>query len=251
MRLLVALTTIAVAACSSSAPAPAPLALLDEADSIGKWTGLKAVVEPVQSGKASAAWRGAGTGGMAKLEPAPTDWSKHNVLAFDLHSSTPKERHIIVVAVSTKDVEKWSYYIHRVRIDWEGWRTVRLPFAKFGHARTPNGWNAIDSLCFYSRGWDIEPLKGSVIHLDNVRLEYSPKLARRTQPRRKRTPSPKFEPWQGKLAFPPLPVGRRVRVCRQGQGGRHAAAAHGRVRGKVPHDAHRYAQVQARRHPRA
>ncbi len=199
------LAVFAIPALSLHAAAPAALVLLDEADTIGKWAGVTLARDPVQTGIASAEWRGAGAGGMAKLDPAPADWSQYNVLAFGLHSSTAQERQIILVAVSTEDGKPWSYFIHKIKVDWRGWRTVRIPFAKFGRARTPKGWQAIDSLCFYSRGWDIEPLKGSVIHLDNVRLEYSAEVARRRQPRRKKTPSPKLEPWQGKLAFPAFP----------------------------------------------
>lgn len=200
------LPAMILATCTSHllAAAPAPIVLLDEADTIGKWSGVEVATEPVQSGRASARWSGAGRGGVAKLDPAPSDWSRHNVLMFDLHSNTADERQTIIVAVSTEDADAWSYYMYRLKIDWAGWRMVRIPFVKFRIARSPKGWHAIDSLCFYSRGWNIEPLKGSVIQLDNMRLEYSDKLARRQVPKRRKTPRPKLEPWQGKLAFPPF-----------------------------------------------
>ncbi|MCK5804121.1 MAG: heparinase II/III family protein, partial [Lentisphaeria bacterium] len=184
----------------------APLVLLDEAESISAWKGLVAVPEPKAHGDVAARWEGAGTGGVAQLRPAPADWSKHNCLVMELHADTADERHFIVAATSPTEASGvGSYFIHRLTVNWRGWRTVRIPLALFGEARSPKGWHAVESLTLHSRGWNVEPTSGTVIHLDNIRLEYSVKLARRKTPKRVKHPHPDLAPWVGKLAFPTFP----------------------------------------------
>lgn len=184
----------------------APLVLLDEAESISAWRGLTAVAEPKAHGDVAARWEGAGTGRVAQLRPAPADWAKHNCLVMELHADTDGARHFIVAATSSNETGKaGSYFIHRLTVNWRGWRTVRIPLVVFGEARSPKGWHAIEYLTLHSRGWNIEPTPGMVIHLDNVRLEYSPKLARRKMPKRVKHPHPELAPWTGELAFPRFP----------------------------------------------
>lgn len=183
-----------------------PLVLLDEAESMSAWVGLTTAPEPKAHGVVAARWEGAGTGRVAQLRPAPTDWSKHNCLVMELHANTDDVRHFIVAATSpTEESNAGAYFMHRIEVNWRGWRTLRIPLAVFAEARSPKGWHAIDSLTFHSRGWNIEPTPGTVIYLDNVRLEYSPILARRATPKTAKHAHPNLAPWTGKLAFPPFP----------------------------------------------
>jgi hypothetical protein len=182
------------------------LALLDEADSIAKWSGLEVVAEPVQTGKAAARWTGAGTGAVAKLEPAPADWGAYNCLCLDLHASNAQGTTFVLQAVSDPEGGTSSnYFLYMLKVDWDGWRKVRIPFASFSRARQPEGWRAIDSVVLHSRGWNIEPKQGAVLHMDNMRLEYSEKLAKRKQPPPTKHPHPDLKPWTGALRFPDFP----------------------------------------------
>ncbi|MBT3290961.1 MAG: hypothetical protein HN380_26690, partial [Victivallales bacterium] len=186
--------------------APVPLVLLDEAESIADWRGLKAVAEPARAGKVVARWDGAGTGATATMEPAPADWSKHNLLCVDLHAAGAKGATFILNAVSDPEAGKRAnYFIYQLTVDWDGWREVRIPFSRFGRARQPEGWQAIDSFTFHSRGWGIEPKKGAVLHMDNMRLEFSEKVAKRAVAPPTRHPHPKLTPWAGELRFPEFP----------------------------------------------
>ncbi|MDX9980052.1 MAG: heparinase II/III family protein [Lentisphaeria bacterium] len=185
------------------AEAPAPLVLLDSAESIGAWRGLKAVPAPERPGETAAQWAGAGTGGVATLEPVPADWSAHHVLCFDLHAEGAKGASFILNAVSDPEPEgRSNYFLHKLVVDWEGWREVRIPLIDFQRTRTPEGWQAVDSLTFHSRGWNIEPTPGAVIHLAHMRLEYNERLARRQPPPVQRREPPELAAWNGPLRFP-------------------------------------------------
>jgi hypothetical protein len=183
-----------------------PILLLSEAESIKKCEGLAVAEDPVMTGKTSARWAGAGTGGVARLKHVPNDWSAQNLLVFDLHSNAPEKKTIVVTCESENAKTKGGdYFIYMLPVSWSGWREVRIPLGKFGNARKPMGWDQIESLNFYSRGWRISPVPGTVLHFDNMRLEYSDKAARRAPPPRKKTPHMKLPAWKGQLRFPGFP----------------------------------------------
>lgn len=185
---------------------PQPLVLLADTESLARWTGLLAVAAPDRPGQTAGRWEGAGKGSPATLIPATTDWSTYNCLCFDLHASGAKGATFILTAASDPEAGKSSnYFIHKLAVDWDGWQEVRIPLAEFGRARQPEGWQAIDALTFHSRGWDIEPLAGAVVHLANLRLEFSPELAKRQTPPPVVHPVPTLAPWVGPLRFPDFP----------------------------------------------
>lgn len=189
------------------AEAPPPLVLLGDGESIGQWRGFDAVAAPDRPGEVAAKWEGAGTGRTATLDPVPADWSGHHVLCFDLHAAGAKGASFVVYAASEPAAAETggNYFMQRLVVDWEGWREVRLQLLNFSRVRQAEGWNAIDSVTFHSRGWNIEPIPGAVVHLANMRVEHCERLARRSPPPVHRRDRPEIGDWNGPLRFPEIP----------------------------------------------
>ena len=168
-RIWVAMLAIGLLACGVWA-AESDQVLLDEGDTIANWKGVQNVADPVKTGETAAKWTGANTGRAIRIEEMPHDWSGYSKLVLDLHSAKANGGTIIVTATSPGENKKGDYYISKIVTDWEGWKTIELPFDKFTNARKPTGWNSITALNFHTKGWNHEPKEDTELVLDNVRL---------------------------------------------------------------------------------
>lgn len=64
----------------------------------------------------------------------------------------------------------WDYYSYRLKLDWQGWRRIRLPKQAFAANRQPIGWHWIRSISLKADGWDLQPDPRMDLYLDDLRL---------------------------------------------------------------------------------
>lgn len=205
---MLAILTLGVCAAAGAAEeeGPKPLVLLDEADSIAKWSGIEAVSNPVKTGKVSGRFTGPERGTQGRLTAPPGDWSAYNVLAMEMHSAVANDAAIILTLTSKNENDAGDYFIHTLKVDWKGWKTVRIPFSSFGSARSPKGWNSIDAINFNFRGWNHEPKADTRLAVDNMRLEHSKDIAMKPK-KIAREPEKKVSltPYRGALRYVGFP----------------------------------------------
>ncbi|MCC7491136.1 MAG: alginate lyase family protein [Fimbriimonadaceae bacterium] len=65
----------------------------------------------------------------------------------------------------------WDYYGTSIKLDFSGWRTIRLPLAQFGASRQPIGWHQINDLQLSATYNDRRPDPATRVILDQIRLE--------------------------------------------------------------------------------
>ncbi|NQT53353.1 heparinase II/III family protein [bacterium] len=64
----------------------------------------------------------------------------------------------------------WDYFSHKLALDWQGWKHIRLTKADFGESRKPIGWHWITYISITASGWGETPNADAVLYLDDVRL---------------------------------------------------------------------------------
>lgn len=148
----------------------ADLILLDEADTIGFWSGAAVVTDPVKSGAQAARLVGAATGGaLARDFPQPASLHGKS-LAFWMHSRVNNGAEFMVCVTSPGASGDGDYYYSRLKADWEGWREIVLPLESFKVSRSPAGWYRVTRPAIMAHGWGIEPKADSVWHVDRLRV---------------------------------------------------------------------------------
>lgn len=165
-----------------SAKESKPYVLLDEESEISEWKGAESNEDFVKKGKYSAKWVGVERGTAMMMESPPNNWSQYNLISFWLYSENANNAKIVFNCVSENEETEGGDYFHmQITINWKGWKEFKIPFSSFGPARTPVGWNRINRVEFYSKGWGIEPKEDTVLYFDDMKLEKSVAIAAEEQ----------------------------------------------------------------------
>lgn len=176
LSVLAAVSCLSRVAAADPAPAPAPFspdvqALLDFESAQGWSDAGKLDTDPVKHGRYSMRWAYDQTKTIA-TKKIPADVSKFGTFSLWVHSAKANNATFMIIFDARTDPKVNSYYSHKVKVDWEGWKQIQVPFGHFRSARNPAGWDKLGSLRFTCTGWDMQPLKGTVLHLDQ--LEFLP-----------------------------------------------------------------------------
>lgn len=151
-----------------------PYVLLDEEKEISSWSGAEASSDNAKKGKYSAKWVGVEKGSTMSIADIPRDWTQYNLISFWAYSEVANNAKIVFNCVSeNEETEGGDYFHFQIPIDWKGWKKFEIPFSSFTKARTPIGWNRINKVEFYSKGWGIEPKDNTVLYFDDMKLEKS------------------------------------------------------------------------------
>jgi hypothetical protein len=102
----------------------------------------------------------------------PHDWTGYDGLAMWVHSEQATDAVMAVMLFSNQEgAEQTSFFRGFVKIDWEGWREVRLHTHSFQRIREPVGFHKIDFmvLCFEGYPTMISYVPGTVLRFDDIR----------------------------------------------------------------------------------
>lgn len=172
-RLMLPVRAAALAAlfCAAAWSQPSLTLTLSDCDDAAAWTGGELVREPVRQGSGAIRWRLAEPQSLG-LKQTPGDWSQFNALVFELYSERATGSPIWVIATSENPEQDGpDYYCVTLKLDFEGWQRIVLPFDEIRPVRHPLGWHSIGRFYLHS-AWDprIQVDPQAVVVVDDVRL---------------------------------------------------------------------------------
>jgi hypothetical protein len=135
------------------------LELLNEPTTITNWNNSAQSFSYATSGSVSAKWEGVNLDAYKFFSHStlPTnDWSSYNTLNFWMYSKVANDAKIVIILPSENPASSGGdYYNKYIDIDWTGWKhfSINLNYPEFNVARSPVGWNQIDSLYFANKGY--------------------------------------------------------------------------------------------------
>lgn len=145
--------------------------LIDDFEDVADWRILTLEKSLVRKGEGAGRWADHPNNRTYtnKVFSTPIDVSSANVVQFWLYSEVANNALIELLFDSkNSNTEGGDYYRHTIRVDWTGWRYFNVPINEFIVARTPIGWNKIDSVSFHADGWGHQPLADTVLILDDM-----------------------------------------------------------------------------------
>jgi hypothetical protein len=77
---------------------------------------------------------------------------------------------MVIFASENDKTEGSDYWMHRVNLDFTGWREIVIPRRAMGAARRPLGWDKINKVFLTATGWDQKPDPRAVVHIDQMEL---------------------------------------------------------------------------------
>ena len=188
MVLVVVLPTFAQDDAATVAPpnAPAPpevadddCLIVDNMEEDLRWhdvmdknmTDLVRDEEIVREGDASGLWEPETAAKYIFNRFIPHDWTGYDTLAMAIHSEEATGATMqIILASNNPETEQTDFYRHILKIDWEGWREVRLGRRSFHPAYEPMGRGQIDNIRLCLEGGFAEYVPGTVLRIDDIRL---------------------------------------------------------------------------------
>ena len=143
--------------------------LSDLSDLTG-WEGLTPDPAMTYGGMPAPKWDHAKDGHIS-TDQIPHDWVRFNCLEFALHSNKASGGEVVLVLGSdTPKSPEPDYFIKKIRLNWQGWKSFAIPYTEFGIARCPVGFSDIQAFMLASEGWDLEPDRSVVMHIAGIRL---------------------------------------------------------------------------------
>jgi len=165
-------TTVILALCLFASACFADL-MISDCDDAAQW-GKSALPEAqqVKQGKGAVRWEFA-QGSDIGLSNLPHDWTKAgNALSFWLYC--PKATgspFYVIIGSENRAVEGSDYYMLVLKANFTGWRRIMVPLKDLGVARSPLGFQQIDSLHLNS-AWDpaVTPNLETVLIIDDIEV---------------------------------------------------------------------------------
>jgi len=134
-----------------------------------QWAGGTPDQTYTQRGACALRWD-TGTAREAVNASVAGDWSACNRLDFWVHSSRPSDGYLMVelwCASRTGALPMNDYYFSGVKLDWQGWKHVVIPFQNFLIYGIPDGWRQVSKVAFRTRPASTSPV---VLHIDDLYL---------------------------------------------------------------------------------
>ncbi len=128
--------------------------------------------EVVKQGETSGKWDPDTAAKYIFHQRTPHDWTGYDSVALWIHSEQATDAVMALLADSDNpDTEQRDYYRCLIKIDWEGWRELRLYERSFQRAYEPVGFHKIDMMRLAFEGWPtwVEYVPGTVLRIDDIR----------------------------------------------------------------------------------
>lgn len=155
---------------TTGAPSPDSERLVPWGFESGVWKGIELSTNHVKTGKCSGLWKDRALNKSISADKIAHDWSGFEEMRLWIYAEQKSVIPMMIVLVSRADPTVFSYFSHRLTVDWEGWQEVRLPFSSFDGMRAPAGWQQIDSVMFTVEGWGMQSDPNAVLDLDGLAL---------------------------------------------------------------------------------
>ena len=162
-------------ATAAQQPEPRPELLVCDCDDAGGVTALQLETADFKQGEAAVRWRAHPQHPGFDVPGTPADWTGYNLLRLWIHSrkSVPTDI-MLLVRSENPQTDGPDYWGYRVGLRYSGWREFVFPVGQRTGARSPRGWDQVDSLAFTASGWGNSPHPDTDLLIDHIRLEYVP-----------------------------------------------------------------------------
>jgi hypothetical protein len=163
---------VAVVALMSCAVCMAQDALVfEDFDSVEAWPGFELSRDQAHSGETSALWRDMTERKSVHSSDIPHDWSDYSAFTFWVYNEKKLDAaFMLIIASENPATEGPDYWGVKVRLDFEGWKMFGRTLTPGGGARSPLGWDQIQSMNFTASGWDNTPNPEAVVYVDELKL---------------------------------------------------------------------------------
>lgn len=159
-----------LAAVAQAGPELDVVSVMVPSEDGAEWEGGETDTEIRAVGEASVRWRHADRLAL-HLADCPPDWTAGEAIRLRFHNEVATESSFMIIFQSQNpETDGMDYWMHRVNLDFTGWREIVLPRRGMAQARRPLGWDQISSLYFTASGWDQNPDPRAVVHVDQIEL---------------------------------------------------------------------------------
>ncbi len=150
-----------------------PAEALDLMGSQWRGTTLKKTTSEVKNGNFSYRWDAFGSSYFRINDVSSQDWNQFNELSFWAYSEEKTDA-IIAIGVYGETqpggTSGISYYVHRLTVDWEGWKQIKVSLSDFIPVRSPLGWSDVSYVKIMSN-YGTQPVAGTVLYFNDFKLE--------------------------------------------------------------------------------
>jgi hypothetical protein len=145
--------------------------VITDFDSVSAWPGFELSEAQAKSGKTSAKWSAMDETSGVSCADIPHDWSGYGAFTFWVYSEKPvRGRFMCIIASENPQTEGADYWAVGVDLSKPGWRRYGLAIGRAEGARSPRGWDQIDSITFTAAGWGNTPNAEAVVYIDKLEL---------------------------------------------------------------------------------
>ncbi len=161
---------LALLPASACLAANAPL-VIDDFDSVAKWKGFELSTIQAHSGKTSARWAHMDKAPGVTCADIPHNWTGYAHFTFWVYSEKPVPgRFMCIINSENLATEGADYWAVDVSLNRPGWQRYGIATKPGGGARSPKGWDQIDSITFTAAGWGNTPNPEAVVYIDDLKL---------------------------------------------------------------------------------
>lgn len=161
--------------CAAFAWATSALAqesvVIEDFDTVDKWSGLERSEVQAKSGPSSARWAQMDRTTSVWCADIPHDWTGYAHFTLWVYSEKlVPGRFMCIVRSENPETEGDDYWAIAIPLDKAGWRRYGIAIGAAEGARSPRGWDQIDSITFTASGWGNTPNPEAVVYLDRLEL---------------------------------------------------------------------------------
>ena len=147
-----------------------PVSVVAPGEKGEEWHGGETDAEVHMVGDASVRWRHARTSSLT-LAKCPADWTAGSAIRFRVHNTLKTESSFMIIFESQNPkTEGLDYWMHRVNLDFTGWREIVLKRRGLSAARRPLGWDQIGQVRLTAEGWEQTLDPRAVVHIDQLEM---------------------------------------------------------------------------------
>ncbi|MFP3903241.1 MAG: heparinase II/III family protein, partial [Armatimonadota bacterium] len=164
-------TAAILLAFTASISSAAENIVFEDFDTVESWEGFELSTEQTKSGETSALW--ADMVGTTTVESSeiPHDWSDYSAFTFWVYNVREvPTAFMCIIRSENPATEGMDYWSVKVSLNFTGWKRFGILLREGGGARTPRGWDEVDSISFRSSGWNNEPSPDATVYIDRLEL---------------------------------------------------------------------------------
>jgi len=101
-----------------------------------------------------------------------TDWSGFSTVSFWVYSEVATGETIYFAVCSDNASTAWKdFYYTSFVVNWNGWQQVTVSLSSFSQYESPDGWDNVSKVVFYTKAFAKQPNPYTVLYLDDMNCQ--------------------------------------------------------------------------------